>query len=97
LLERIQFCTNITESDDKICGFEKEIEYTTDQQLDEQKFKRTQLKDALYSAVRLPSRRPARKASLLFSRMSSASLKVDTKTGTKGVKKVIVGLCLSSQ
>jgi hypothetical protein len=37
--------------DDSICRFEEEIEFATDQELDELKFKRAKLKDALYSAV----------------------------------------------
>lgn len=38
--------------DDEICRIEEEIEFATDQQIDELKFKRAKLKDALYSAVR---------------------------------------------
>ncbi|HTV63305.1 MAG TPA: DUF465 domain-containing protein [Verrucomicrobiae bacterium] len=38
--------------DDEICRIEEEVEYATDQQLDELKFKRARLKDALYTAVR---------------------------------------------
>jgi hypothetical protein len=38
--------------DDEICRIEEDIEYATDQELDELKFKRAKLKDALYSAVR---------------------------------------------
>jgi uncharacterized protein YdcH (DUF465 family) len=37
--------------DDEICRIEEEIEFATDQQIDELKFKRAKLKDALYSAV----------------------------------------------
>lgn len=37
--------------DDEICRIEEEIEYATDQELDELKFKRAKLKDALYAAV----------------------------------------------
>jgi hypothetical protein len=37
--------------DDLICRFEEEIEFATDQEIDELKFKRAKLKDALYSAV----------------------------------------------
>jgi uncharacterized protein len=37
--------------DDKICRIEEDIEYATDQQIDELKFKRAKLKDALYTAV----------------------------------------------
>ena len=38
--------------DDEICRIEEDIEYATDQQIDELKFKRAKLKDALYTAVR---------------------------------------------
>ena len=38
--------------DDEICRIEEEIEYATDQKIDELKFKRAKLKDALYTAVR---------------------------------------------
>ncbi len=38
--------------DDEICRIEEDIEYATDQELDELKFKRAKLKDALYAAVR---------------------------------------------
>lgn len=38
--------------DDHICRIEEEIEYATDQQIDELKFKRAKLKDALYAAIR---------------------------------------------
>ena len=37
--------------DDEICRIEEEIEFATDQQIDELKFKRAKLKDALYAAV----------------------------------------------
>ena len=37
--------------DDAICRFEEEIEFATDQEMDELKFKRAKLKDALYTAV----------------------------------------------
>ena len=37
--------------DDAICRFEEEIEFATDQEIDELKFKRAKLKDALYTAV----------------------------------------------
>ena len=37
--------------DDEICRIEEDIEYATDQEIDELKFKRAKLKDALYSAV----------------------------------------------
>jgi hypothetical protein len=37
--------------DDEICRIEEDVEYATDQELDELKFKRAKLKDALYSAV----------------------------------------------
>jgi len=38
--------------DDEICRIEEEVEYATDQQIDELKFKRAKLKDALYASVR---------------------------------------------
>ena len=38
--------------DDEICRIEEEVEFATDQQIDELKFKRAKLKDALYSSVR---------------------------------------------
>jgi len=38
--------------DDDICRIEEDIEFATDQQIDELKFKRARLKDALYAAVR---------------------------------------------
>ena len=37
--------------DDSICRIEEDIEFATDQEIDELKFKRAKLKDALYSAV----------------------------------------------
>jgi hypothetical protein len=37
--------------DDEICRIEDEVEFATDQQLDELKFKRAKLKDTLYTAV----------------------------------------------
>ena len=37
--------------DDDICRIEEEIEFATDQEIDELKFKRAKLKDALYSTV----------------------------------------------
>ncbi|HUE36031.1 MAG TPA: DUF465 domain-containing protein [Candidatus Acidoferrum sp.] len=37
--------------DDKICRIEEDVEYASDQQIDELKFKRAKLKDALYAAV----------------------------------------------
>ncbi len=37
--------------DDLICRIEEEIEFATDQEIDELKFKRAKLKDALYTAV----------------------------------------------
>lgn len=37
--------------DDEICRIEEEVEFATDQQIDELKFKRAKLKDALYRAV----------------------------------------------
>ena len=38
--------------DDEICRIEEDIEFATDQQIDELKFKRARFKDALYAAVR---------------------------------------------
>lgn len=38
--------------DDEICRIEEDLEYATDQQIDELKFKRAKLKDTLYAAVR---------------------------------------------
>jgi len=35
--------------DDSICRIEEDIEFATDQEIDELKFKRAKLKDALYS------------------------------------------------
>ena len=37
--------------DDEICRIEQDVEFATDQQIDELKFKRARLKDALYSAL----------------------------------------------
>jgi hypothetical protein len=37
--------------DDEICRIEEDVEFATDQQLDELKYKRAKLKDALYIAV----------------------------------------------
>jgi uncharacterized protein YdcH (DUF465 family) len=37
--------------DDEICRIEEDVEYATDQQIDELKFKRAKLKDELYRAV----------------------------------------------
>jgi hypothetical protein len=37
--------------DDTICRFEEEIEFATDQEIDELKFKRAKLKDEIYTAV----------------------------------------------
>ncbi len=37
--------------DDEICRIEEDVEFATDQQIDELKFKRAKLKDALYTAV----------------------------------------------
>jgi hypothetical protein len=37
--------------DDEICRIEEDLEFATDQQLDQLKYKRAQLKDALYIAV----------------------------------------------
>ena len=41
--------------DDEICRIEEDIEYATDQKIDELKFRRAKLKDALYAAVRKPA------------------------------------------
>jgi uncharacterized protein YdcH (DUF465 family) len=41
--------------DDNICRIEEDIEFATDQQIDELKFKRARLKDALYAACRKQS------------------------------------------
>lgn len=38
--------------DDEVARIEEEVEFATDQQIDELKFKRAKLKDALYAAVR---------------------------------------------
>ena len=38
--------------DDEICRIEEEVEFATDQQIDELKFKRAKLKDALCAAVK---------------------------------------------
>ena len=38
--------------DDEICRIEEDVEFATDQQIDELKFKRAKYKDALYAAVR---------------------------------------------
>ena len=38
--------------DDEICRIEEDVEYASDQQIDELKFKRAKYKDALYAAVR---------------------------------------------
>jgi hypothetical protein len=38
--------------DDEICRIEEDLEFATDQELEQLKFKRAKLKDALYSAVR---------------------------------------------
>ena len=37
--------------DDEICRIEEDIEFASDQQIDELKFKRAKLKDALYAAM----------------------------------------------
>lgn len=37
--------------DDEICRIEDDVEYASDQQIDELKFKRAKLKDQLYTAV----------------------------------------------
>lgn len=37
--------------DDEICRIEEELEFATDQDIDELKFKRAKLKDALYTAI----------------------------------------------
>lgn len=41
--------------DDEICRIEEEIEYATDQKIDELKFRRAKLKDLLYATVRKQS------------------------------------------
>jgi uncharacterized protein len=49
-----RFCAQFEEYhtlDDKICRIEEDVEYASDQQMDELKFKRAKLKDALYAAV----------------------------------------------
>ena len=49
-----RFCAMFEEYhtlDDKICRIEEDVEYANDQQIDELKFKRAKLKDALYAAV----------------------------------------------
>jgi uncharacterized protein len=38
--------------DDEICRIEEDVEFATDQQIDELKFKRAKLKDALCTAMR---------------------------------------------
>jgi len=38
--------------DDEICRIEEEVEFATDQQIDELKFKRAKLKDELCAAVK---------------------------------------------
>ena len=38
--------------DDEICRIEEDVEYASDQKIDELKFKRAKLKDSLYAAVR---------------------------------------------
>ena len=38
--------------DDEICRIEEEVEFATDQQIDEMKFKRAKLKDALCASVK---------------------------------------------
>ncbi|MDR3377577.1 MAG: YdcH family protein [Verrucomicrobiae bacterium] len=37
--------------DDDICRIEEDLEFATDQELEQLKFKRAKLKDALYTAV----------------------------------------------
>lgn len=37
--------------DDEICRIEEDLEFATDQEMEQLKFKRAKLKDALYSAV----------------------------------------------
>jgi uncharacterized protein YdcH (DUF465 family) len=49
-----RFCAQFEEYhtlDDRICRIEEDVEYASDQQIDELKFKRAKLKDALYAAV----------------------------------------------
>ena len=50
-----RFCAQFAEYhklDDEICRIEEDVEYATDQHLEELKFKRAKLKDSLYAAVR---------------------------------------------
>jgi uncharacterized protein YdcH (DUF465 family) len=49
------FCEQFEEYhklDDEICRIEENMEYATDQHLEEIKFKRAKLKDALYASVK---------------------------------------------
>jgi uncharacterized protein YdcH (DUF465 family) len=41
--------------DDKVCRIEEDIEFATDQEIDELKMQRAKLKDQLYSAIRRPA------------------------------------------
>ena len=45
-------CIRDSQLDDEICRIEENVEFATDQQIDELKFKRAKLKDALYASVR---------------------------------------------
>lgn len=46
--------------DDQICRIEEDVEYATDQRLEELKFKRAKLKDSLYAAVQKHDAAPIR-------------------------------------
>ena len=45
--------------DDEICRIEDDVEFASDQQIDELKFKRAKLKDQLYTAVQKHEAAPA--------------------------------------
>ncbi len=58
-----KFCTLFDEYhalDDQICRIEEDVEFATDQQLEELKFKRARLKDSLYAAVQKHGATPLR-------------------------------------
>jgi uncharacterized protein YdcH (DUF465 family) len=46
------------QTDDKICRIEELVDFATDQEIDELKMKRAQLKDQLYRQVRSPEAGP---------------------------------------
>ena len=46
--------------DDEICRIEEDVEFATDQQIDELKVKRARLKDALYAAIQKHEKPAAR-------------------------------------